>query len=249
MVFWSGFIKKIKNAVTKERVDKLEQKINTNAANIELVEQDVDTNTNNIRTIRNDMLMLTQEDNNIKRRLEQAETNITQTNNELDSLEANVNGFDARITEANTKATNAEEQATRLGLTVSTNSTKITVLETKNTELTNKVNTNTTSINDLVSKKVKVIEVSISSFRKDRSKPNSNGRMQTYTYQLSKLNINSDRIISFKVYTSEQVGYFATDYGSVSVWESSDYIRLCFVSYLTDTSEFQVAGSVYIYYI
>ena len=249
MVFWSGFIKKIKNAVTKERVDKLEQKINTNAANIELVEQDVDTNTNTIRTIRNDMLMLTQEDNNIKRRLEQAETNITQTNNELDSLEANVNGFDARITEANTKATNAEEQATRLGLTVSTNSTKITVLETKNTELTNKVNTNTTSINDLVSKKVKVIEVSISSFRKDRSKPNSNGRMQTYTYQLSKLNINSDRIISFKVYTSEQVGYFATDYGSVSVWESSGYIRLCFVSYLTDTSEFQVAGSVYIYYI
>ena len=142
MVFWSGFIKKIKNAVTKERVDKLEQKINTNATNIELLEQDVETNTNNIRTIRNDMLMLTQEDNNIKRRLEQAETNITQTNNELDSLEANVNGFDARITEATNKATQAEEQATRLGLTVANNTNKI------NTN-TNNITTNTNSINDL----------------------------------------------------------------------------------------------------
>ena len=249
MVFWSGFIKKIKNAVTKERVDKLEQKINTNATNIELIEQDVETNTNSISTIKNNITSINSSINNIDNEVTRLENSLTTTNNELDSLEANVNGFDARITEANTKATNAEEQATRLGLTVSTNSTKITVLETKNTELTNKVNTNTTSINDLVSKKVKVIEVSISSFRKDRSKPNSNGRMQTYTYQLSKLNINSNRIISFKVYTSEQVGYFATDYGSVSVWESSGYIRLCFVSYLTDTSEFQVAGSVYIYYI
>lgn len=101
MVFWSGFIKKIKNAVTKERVDKLEQKINTNAANIELVEQDVETN------------------------ITRLENSLTNTNNELDSLEANVNGFDERITEAVNKATQAEEQATRLDLTVSSNSTKI----------------------------------------------------------------------------------------------------------------------------
>ena len=249
MVFWSGFIKKIKNAVTKERVDKLEQKINTNATNIELVEQDVETNTNNIGTIKNNITTINSSINDMDNEITRLENSLTTTNNELDSLEANVNGFDARITEANNKATQAEEQATRLGLTVSNNSTKIAVLETKNTELTNKVNTNTTSINNLNNKTVKVIEVSISSFVKDRSKPNSNGRMQTYRYQLSKLNINSNRIISFKVDTTEQVGYFATDYGSVSVWESGSYIRLCFVSYLTDTSEFQVAGRVYIYYV
>lgn len=142
MVFWSGFIKKIKNAVTKERVDKLEQKINTNAANIELIEQDVETNTNDIGTIKNNITSINSSINDIDNEVTRLENNLTNTNNELDSLEASVNGLDARITEAtnkaneaNTKATSAEEQATRLGLTVSNN--------------TSKINTNTNSINDL----------------------------------------------------------------------------------------------------
>ena len=149
MVFWSGFIKKIKNAVTKERVDKLEQKINTNATNIELVEQDVETNTNNISNIKGNINSIVSNIGNISDDLTRLENNLTTTNNELDSLEANVNGLDARITEAtnkaneaNTKATSAEEQVTRLGLTVSSNTNKI------NTN-TNKINTNTNSINDL----------------------------------------------------------------------------------------------------
>lgn len=149
MVFWSGFIKKIKNAVTKERVDKLEQKINTNATNIELVEQDVESNTNSISTIKNNITSINSNINDLDNDVTRIENSLTNTNNELDSLEANVNGLDARITEANnkaneanTKATSAEEQATRLGLTVASNTNKI------NTN-TNNITTNTKSINDL----------------------------------------------------------------------------------------------------
>lgn len=103
MVFWSGFIKKIKNAVTKERVDKLEQKINTNATNIELIEQDVDTNTNDISSIRNNITSINSNINDLDNDVTRIENSLTNTNNELDSLEANVNGFDDRINEANTK--------------------------------------------------------------------------------------------------------------------------------------------------
>ena len=142
MVFWSGFIKKIKNAVTKERVDKLEQKINTNATNIELIEQDVETNTNDISTIRNNITSINSNINDLDNDVARIENSLTTTNNELDSLEANVNGFDDRINEVNTKATNAEEQAIRLGLTVANNTNKI------NTN-TNNITTNTNSINDL----------------------------------------------------------------------------------------------------
>ena len=173
------------------------------------------------------MLMLTQEDNNIKRRLEQAETNITQTNNELDSLEARVNGYDDRINEANTKATSAEEQATRLGLTVSNNSTKITALESKN---------------------IKVIEVSIEQFTEVYSTQFNPGRAQTYSYPISRLNLNKDRIISIKAYNVQDSRYFSFSHGPLITWTTDKYIVIWSAQYNTNTA-FTIAGRVFVYYI
>ena len=190
MVFWSGFIKKIKNAVTKERVDKLEQKINTNATNIELIEQDVEGNTTSIDTIKNNITSINSSINNIDNEVTRLENSLTTTNNELDSLEANVNGFDARITEANTKATNAEEQATRLGLTVSSNSTKIVTLETKTNDnrtnissMADRINEHTNVLNGIL--RIKKMTINFSQIRLIQEIDKGNGtRFQNYNYEL-----------------------------------------------------------------
>lgn len=252
MVFWSGFIKKIKNAVTKERVDKLEQKINTNAANIELVEQDVETNTNSIGTIKNNITSINSSITDIDNEVTRLENSLTNTNNELDSLEANVNGFDERITEATNKATQAEEQATRLGLTVSTNSTKITALETKNTELTNKVNTNTGNISSLKGTvdgiiKLKFQWIDISRFTNDNGYNTSGGRNQTYRYPIP--NISLSRVVSItgvavfadNFYSRSTVSY------STGTFDSVNHVLInIFVS--GANSSFTVTGKIYIWY-
>lgn len=227
MVFWSGFIKKIKNAVTKERVDKLEQKINTNATNIELIEQDVETNTNDISTIRNNITSINSNINDLDNDVARIENSLTNTNNELDSLEARVNGYDDRINEANTKATSAEEQATRLGLTVSSNTTKITALESKN---------------------IKVIEVAIEQFTEGYSTQFNPGRAQTYWYPISRLNLNKDRIISIKAYNVQDSRYFSFLHGPLITWTTDKYIVIWSAQYNTNTA-FTIAGRVYVYYI
>ena len=251
MVFWSGFIKKIKNAVTKERVDKLEQKINTNATNIELIEQDVETNTNDISTIRNNITSINSNINDLDNDVARIENSLTNTNNELDSLEARVNGYDDRINEANTKATNAEEQATRLGLTVSTNSTKIVALESKNTDLTSKVNTNTNDIRSLQGTvdgiiKLKYQQIDASRFEMYNWYNGTGGRTQMYRYPIP--NLSQSKIVSITGAGLYIDGHNNRSIITFSTGSFGGLYLLFNVFGVGLNSEYNVLGRVYIWY-